>query len=224
MLHKLKYVLGPNELSEVRKLLAGANLVDGKLSAGTLAAPVKHNQELARNDPSIEQLNALVMGNLIRHKKYLRAARPKSIAQPFYACYQQDMDYGAHCDDPIMGPVHQRYRSDLAITLFLSDPQEYEGGELVIQHTLGETSIKLPAGDAILYPATTLHRVNPVTSGQRWVAVTWVQSQVKDPEHRELLCELDAALESLLRKDAQAEHTRRIQHVYANLVRSWSDI
>jgi PKHD-type hydroxylase len=224
MLYILKHVLGPRELSTVQKLLSGARFIDGRLSAGLLAQAVKHNTEMASNDPLTAELNQCIMNNLTHHKKYLKAARPVAIAQPFYARYEAGMEYGTHIDDPIMGSESQHYRSDLAITLFLNEPDEYDGGELVIEHSLGENAVKCAAGDAVLYPATTLHRVTPVTRGQRLVAVTWVQSSVRNHEQRELLFQLDQALSALLRKQPDLEHTRRIQYVYANLVRQWSDV
>lgn len=227
MLIHLKNVLGLQELSKVQELLADANYIDGKLSAGLVAGQVKNNQELAGGDPKIDALNKIVMGNLVRHKVYKRAALPLKIASPFYACYQQGMHYGEHIDDPVMGAsdlADQRYRSDLAITIFLNQPDEYQGGELSIQTDYGLQLIKYAAGDAVMYPATTRHQVNEVTSGKRLVAVTWVQSLIKDTEQRALLYQLSCAREKLLRKQAGEEHTRQVDLVYVNLVRKWSEL
>lgn len=223
MLIQLKNILGPNELAQVKLLLAQAKFVDGKLSAGQVAVEVKHNQEVTADDPALKSLNQLVMGNLVRHKKYQRAALPAKIASPFYAMYEQGMAYGEHIDDPIMGQG-DRYRSDLAITIFLNEPEEYEGGELIINWNNEERAIKYKAGDAVLYPATTRHRVNEVTGGKRIVAVSWVQSLVKDNEQRSLLYELSCAREKLLRKQANEEHTKQVDLVYVNLVRRWSEL
>ena len=223
MLIRLKNVLGEKELASIRQLLARANFVDGKLSAGASAAQVKNNQEVANTDPTLEQLNQMVMGNLVRHKTYQRAVLPIRIASPFYARYQSGMSYGEHIDDPVMG-LERRYRSDVAITVFLSEPQDYQGGELFIQTELGEQKVKYAAGDAVLYPATTRHRVAEVTQGERVVAVTWAQSMVKDMEQRSLLYELGCAREKLLHKQPYEEHTRQVDLVYVNLVRKWSDI
>ncbi len=226
MLIHLKNILGPQELSKVQELLVGADYVDGKLSAGRAANQVKSNQELASDDPKIEMLNHIVMGNLVRHKIYQRAALPLKVASPFYACYQQGMYYGEHIDDPVMGtPVAgQKYRSDLALTIFLNQPDEYQGGELSIQTDYGLQLIKYAAGDAVMYPATTRHQVNEVTSGKRLVAVTWVQSMVKDAEQRALLYQLSCAREKLLRKQPTEEHTKQVDLVYVNLVRQWSEL
>ena len=227
MLIHLKNVLGPQELSKVQELLVDANYVDGKLSAGLAASQVKNNQELASGDPKIDALNNIVMGNLVRHKVYKRAALPLKIASPFYVCYQQGMHYGEHIDDPVMGAsdlADQRYRSDLALTIFLNQPDEYQGGELSIQTDYGLQLIKYAAGDAVMYPATTRHQVAEVTSGKRLVAVTWVQSLIKDTEQRALLYQLSCAREKLLRKQAGEEHTKQVDLVYVNLVRKWSEL
>lgn len=226
MLIRLKNVLGPQQLAKVQALLSDAHFVDGKLSAGTVAAQVKHNQELAAADPNIQALNEIVMGNLVRHKTYQRAALPIKIASPFYACYSQGMQYGEHIDDPVMGAPESnlRYRSDLAITIFLNSPEDYQGGELVIDTQFGEQKIKYDAGDAVLYPATTRHQVAEVTQGKRLVAVTWVQSMVKDTEQRALLYQLSCAREKLLRKQPGEQHTKQVDLVYVNLVRRWSEI
>ena len=223
MLIQLKNVLGPQELSNIGELLAKASFVDGKLSAGKIAAQVKNNQEVSHGDPIIDSLNQIVMGNLVRHKTYQRAALPSRVASPFYACYETGMEYGEHIDDPIMGN-QQRYRSDLALTIFLNDPSEYEGGELVIQTEYGDQNIKYAAGDAVLYPATTRHRVEKITQGKRLVAVSWVQSLIKDNEQRNILYQLSCAREKLLRKQSEEEHTKQIDWAYVNLVRRWSEL
>ena len=223
MLIKLKNVLGPQELSQVSELLGKAKFVDGKLSAGKVAIEAKNNQEVASDDPNIQSLNQLIMGNLVRHKTYQHAALPLHIASPFYACYQTGMEYGEHIDDPIMG-TQQRYRSDLALTIFLNEPSEYEGGELTIQTDYGEQQIKYAAGDAVLYPATTRHCVEKITQGKRLVAVSWIQSLVKDNEQRNLLYQLSCAREKLLRKQPNEEHTKQVDNVYVSLVRKWSEM
>lgn len=223
MLIQIKNVLGPQDLKKVTDFLTKAKFVDGKLSAGTVAAQVKNNQEISRDDPAIENLNTLVMGNLVRHPVYQRAALPLRVASPFYACYTDGMEYGEHIDDPIMG-TEQRYRSDLAITIFLNDPDEYSGGELLIHTEFGNQAIKYAAGDAVMYPATTRHGVAKVTGGKRLVAVSWIQSMIKDNEQRNILYQLSCAREKLLRKQSGEEHTKQIDWVYVNLVRRWSQI
>ncbi len=226
MLIRLKNVLGPQELAKVKELLADAAFVDGRLSAGHMAASVKNNQELDNSDPQMQALNNIVMGNLVRHKTYQRAALPLKVASPFYARYQAGMHYGEHIDDPVMGAgqYQQRYRSDLALTIFLNEPQDYQGGELIIQTEYGEQKIKYAAGDAVLYPATTRHRVAEVSGGVRLVAVSWVQSMVRDTEQRTLLYQLARAREQLLRRHAGEQYTKDVDLVYVNLVRMWSQL
>jgi PKHD-type hydroxylase len=224
MMLRIPAVLDRDQLDTIKHILAEARFVDGKLSAGTEARQVKNNQELDGSSRQFQVLNNLVMGNLVRHPTYLNGALPQRIAVPFYARYQPEMSYGDHVDDPIMGPVGSRYRSDIAITVFLSDPKAYEGGELVVQTAFGANTVKLPAGDAIMYPASSLHHVAEVTRGERLVAVTWVQSLVRDPARRELLYELGQARDTLLKTAPTAPETARISTVYVNLVRMWSEL
>lgn len=223
MLLSIPAVLSPEQLIQVNRLLDEARFVDGKLSAGAAARRVKSNEELPPNEAHMQALNGLVMGSLVRHPVYQNAALPHRVATPFYARYTAGMSYGEHIDDPVMG-MGERYRSDIAITVFLSEPESYEGGELTIGTAFGEQSVKLPAGDAVLYPASSRHRVAPVIRGERRVAVTWVQSLVRDPARREILYDLGLARERLLRTTAQAEETSRVDSAYVNLVRMWSEL
>jgi PKHD-type hydroxylase len=204
-------------------LLSRASFVDGKLSAGAAAERVKHNQELPGHASELGALNDIVMGNLTRHPTYLKGVLPRRVATPFYARYVPGMSYGEHIDDPIMGSG-ERYRSDVSITVFLSDAEDYEGGELVIATSLGQQSVKLPAGHAVLYPSSTRHRVAEVTRGERLVAVTWAQSMVRDPARREILFELGQARDRLLRKRPDAAETAKVDLAYVNLIRMWADV
>lgn len=220
----LTAVLKPDEVSLAREWLAGARFVDGKASAGAAARRVKQNQEAARGAAELERLDQVVMGGLARHPLYRNGALPLHAATPLYIRYAPGMQYGEHLDDPVMGAGGVMYRSDVAITVFLSTPDDYDGGELVIRGAQGEQQVKLPAGDAVLYPAGTLHHVNPVTRGARLVAVTWVQSLVRDTSRRELLFGLNAAREKLLQQAPDAEETAQVNAAYLNLVRMWSDL
>lgn len=225
MLQRIPSVLDKQELAVVRQLLAKAPFVDGRLSAGLAAKQVKHNQEVDRAAwGDLEPLNNLVMGKLVQHPAYRSAALALRVAAPYYARYTTGMQYGNHVDDPIMGQDGQLYRSDASVTIFLSDPADYDGGELVIQSSFGEQLVKLSAGDAILYPSSSLHRVNAVTRGERLVAVTWLQSLVRDPAQRELLHELNAVRERLLTAQADSEDAQIINKTYVNLVRMWGDL
>ena len=224
MLVEIPDVLDAERLGAVRRLLADAPFVDGRLSAGAAARPVKRNEELDPGDRRVEALNRIVMGALTRNPLYLSAALPHRVAVPFYARYRPGMAYGEHVDDPVMGPPGGRYRSDVSITVFLNAPEEYDGGELVIETTYGPRAVKLPAGHAVLYPSSSRHRVAEVTRGERLVAVTWVQSLVRDPARREVLFELDRARRALIEADPSAEPARRVQAAYANLVRMWAEV
>jgi PKHD-type hydroxylase len=217
-------VLKPDELALAREWLAAARFVDGKASAGAAARRVKHNLEAERGSAELERLDEMVMGNLARHPAYRGGALPLHAATPLYIRYQAGMEYGEHLDDPIMGAGGVMYRSDVAVTVFFSAPEEYDGGELVIRGVQSEQTIKLPAGDAVLYPAGTIHHVNPVTRGARLVAVTWVQSVVRDPARRELLYGLNLAREKLLQSAPGAEETARVNAAYLNLIRMWSEL
>jgi PKHD-type hydroxylase len=223
MLLRLPSVLTSDQLHGTRDLLARAQFVDGKLSAGMAAARVKHNQEADRRAGDIQQIDNLVMGALVQHPLYRSGALPLRVAAPFYARYTPGMRYGDHVDDPIMGTEGMLYRTDVAITIFLNDPENYDGGELTVRTAIGENRVKLPAGDGVMYPASSLHHVAEVTRGERLVAVTWVQSLVRDPTQRELLYELNLAREKLLKTAPAADETAKVNTAYVNLVRMWSD-
>jgi PKHD-type hydroxylase len=180
MLLTIPGVLKADELALVRSLLAAARFVDGWLSAGAAARHVKNDQELEDGAADMERLNRVVMGNLMHHPAYRAGALPWHAASPLYARYRPGMAHGDHLDDPIMGADGVKYRSDIAVTIFLSAPYEYDGGELVIRTHSGDQPVKSDAGDAVLYPARSIHHVSPFTCGERLVAVTWVQSLVRD--------------------------------------------
>lgn len=224
MLLHLKEVLAPDQLETARALLAHLPFVDGKASAGLAAARVKRNREADRQATDIHDLDNLVMGSLVRHPIYRAGALALKVATPFYARYTPGMRYGEHVDDPIMGEGEGLYRTDIAITIFLNEPESYDGGELAVTTPFGEQKVKLPAGDAVLYPASSRHRVAEVTRGERLVAVTWVQSLVRDPHRRELLYELNQIREQMLHESPDAPATAKVNAVYVNLVRMWSEL
>jgi PKHD-type hydroxylase len=223
MLLQIPRVVSKDKLTVIRAILAKAQFIDGKLSAGMAAERVKNNEELASDTKEIQQLNNLVMGSLVQHPLYQSAALPIKIASPFYARYRPGMTYGDHVDDPVMGPPQGRYRSDVSTTVFLNEPDDYEGGELVIRTSFGDQRIKLPAGHAVVYPSSSLHHVAEVTEGERLVAVTWAQSMVRDASKRELLYDLNQARESLLKHRPEEEETKRVDVAYVNLIRMWAD-
>lgn len=223
MMLEIPEVLTSKELAYVQDALSKASFVDGKLSAGMAASRVKNNEEVDMHSAALTQLNNLVMGKLVQHPVYRAGALPMKVAAPFYARYKKGMTYGDHVDDPIMhadGP----YRSDVSITIFLNDTSDYEGGELVVNTQFGPRKVKLPAGHAVMYPSSSVHHVAEVTSGQRLVAVTWVQSLVRDPAKRELLYDMYQVREKLLKEAPDDEDTKRLDRSYVNLIRMWGDV
>lgn len=223
MLLEIPKLLTDQELAYVQEVLGKASFVDGKLSAGMVAGRVKRNEEVDTQATELQQLNNLVMGKLVQNPVYRAAALPMKVAAPFYARYKKGMAYGDHVDDPIMhadGP----YRSDVSITIFLNNASDYEGGELLVNTQFGPRSVKLDAGQAVMYPSSSVHQVTEITSGQRLVAVTWVQSLVRDPAKRELLYDMYQVREKLLQKAPDDEDTKKIDRSYVNLIRMWGDI
>ncbi|RMG30448.1 MAG: Fe2+-dependent dioxygenase, partial [Gammaproteobacteria bacterium] len=217
-------VLNPAQIEEVQRLLADAPFQDGKYSAGKEARIVKHNEEMVQEHERYARLNEIVMRALVNHPRFQQAALPLRVASPFYARYRPGMTYGDHVDDPIMGPMTGRYRTDVSTTVFLNAPEDYEGGELVIRTSYGETRFKGEAGSAVVYPSHSLHRVAPVQSGERLVAVTWTQSLVRDAARRELLFELSEAREALLDRAPTDPATARVSRCYVNLLRMWAEL
>ena len=224
MLITIPNILDTQRLDFIRQVLNKATFIDGTLSAGMAAKRVKNNEELAADDQQMQQLNNLVMGSLVQHEEFKAAAIPFRVAAPYYARYSKGMTYGDHVDDPIMGGAGQQYRSDVSTTVFLNEPSEYEGGELVITTLFGEQKIKLAAGSAVVYPSSSLHHVAEVTKGTRLVAVTWSQSMIRDPAKRELLYQLNQARESLLKQRPDDKETKQVDVSYVNLFRMWSEL
>lgn len=224
MLLTIPDVIPKPQLQRVCQLLQRGEFRDGKLSAGREAQLVKNNEEMVQAADLYVALNNIVMGCLVQHPVYQQAVLPHRIAAPYYARYTRGMQYGDHIDDPVMGSGPDRYRSDVSTTVFLSGPKDYTGGELVIRSNFGDHAVKLHAGDAVIYPSSSLHHINPVGDGTRLVAVTWAQSLVRDSNQRELLYQLSQAREKLLREKPQAEETAWVSNSYANLVRMWSEV
>lgn len=222
MLTHIRGILDQEQLATAHRLIAAGSFQDGGRSAGMAARRVKHNDELALSPAQMSDLNNLVMGSLVKHPTYRSAAMPLKIAAPYYARYTPGMSYGNHVDDPIMGQGSELYRSDVSVTVFLNNPGDYDGGELVIQTAFGEQQVKLPAGDAVIYPSSSLHRVAEVSRGERLVAVSWIQSLIPEAEKRALLHEMNLARETLLQEQPDAEATAQVNHAYINLVRMWS--
>lgn len=224
MLITIPSVLQPEELQSVRTALADAPFVDGRLTAGQTAREVKHNEELDRGSQLRDVLARALIGSLYRSETFRLAVIPHRIATPLFARYAPGMSYGDHVDEPVMGEPPNRYRSDVSITVFLSGPEDYEGGELVVRTSYGAQKVKLAAGDAVAYPSSSIHHVAEVTAGERLACVLWVQSLVRDPGRRELLYELGMAREGLLRQDPDSREAGWVDRSYANLIRLWSEL
>ena len=223
MLITIEGVLSPEEVAAARAFMVQGEFQDGGLSAGKMAVGVKDNLELEQGSDIFKRLNAVVFEKLLRHPNFQAAALPNKTAAPFYSRYSKGMKYGAHVDNPLMGSGPY-LRTDVSSTLFLSDPDSYQGGELCVMTGFGEQQVKLAAGSAVVYPSSSLHHVAEVTEGERQALVVWMQSCVRDPAQREVLYQIWQSRESLLAADPQGEDTQRIDYVYANLVRMWAEV
>lgn len=215
-------VLTAEELAQITTKLKNAEFVDGKLTAGKHAKEVKNNTQLTGNSVILQELRSIVNQALQRNRLFQAAVRPKTIRPILFNCYEPGMYYGYHTDNAIMGTPPMR--SDISLTLFLSSPDTYEGGELVIETSLGEQTFKLAAGEAIAYPSSTLHRVEPVKTGMRLAAVTWVQSLIRDASDREILFDLETVKQVMFEKYGKTLEFDLVCKTYANLLRKWVDI
>lgn len=224
MLLQLSNVLDSSKLNNIREMLTKVTFIDGKHSAGQVASRVKKNEEMQQGTQQAEYLDHLVMGSLAENADFRSSALPYRVAQPVFARYTQGMQYGNHVDDPIMGGGAEKFRTDVSITVFLNEPDDYEGGELIISTSYGEKAIKLPAGSAVIYPSSSVHRVAEITRGERLAAIVWLQSMVRDPIQRELLYELDQARNTLLGSSPESLETQQVDHSYVNLLRMWSEV
>ena len=224
MLVTIPDVLSKDEIRIINDLMKAAEFHDGTVSAGSESRRVKNNEEMNLSEKDSQRLNNVVMGKLVQNPTYIAAAFASRIAAPYYAKYTSGMYYGNHVDDPVMGPAHQRYRADISITIFLNEPEEYDGGELVVQTPFGEQLVKLPAGSAVMYPSGSTHRVAEVTRGERLVAVTWLQSSVRDPARREVLYKLAQVRDSLIASAPDSEELEKLSYSYINLLRMWTDL
>lgn len=215
-------VLTPEEARQCRARLEGARWRDGRATAGHLAVSVKANEQLADDDPVAKELADLVIDRLGKAPRFIAAALPLKILRPRFNRYQGGGSYGAHIDNAVLAVpgTGAHVRSDLSATLFLSDPDDYDGGDL----TSGECSVKLPAGHMILYSAGTLHQVAPVTRGARLAAFFWVQSMVREDNHRAQLFELDESIQALRADHPDHPSIVRLTGLYHNLLRGWAQV
>jgi len=215
-------VLKESEVRDIRARLVESAFVDGARTAGKQARRVKRNQQLARDAAGAQEIAKTVGDALRRHPAFISAALPRRLSEPLFNRYAAGMAYGAHVDNALLFQA-RTLRTDVSVTVFLSEPAEYDGGELVIEEIAARQRIKLDAGDAILYPATSLHRVEPVTRGVRLASVLWVQSMVRDSAQRSLLYDLDRAAQALVKRTPGAPEAALLGKTYHNLLRMWAD-
>ena len=226
MLLRIPGVLDAAQLAGLLEQLDRVGWADGTLTAGFQSASVKANLQLPESDPLARELSTRVLAALERSPTFISAALPRHVYPPLFNCYREGMSFGAHVDNAVrqIPGTHFRMRTDLSATLFLSAPGAYDGGELVIEDTYGAHRVKLDAGDLVLYPAGSLHRVEPVTRGRRLAAFFWVQSMVRDDADRTLLFELDRAIRGLTANGAGSDGLLQLTCCYHNLLRRWADV
>ena len=228
MLIHIEQVLPKDTVASMRAALFGATdaWVDGRVTAGHQGAPVKHNAQVDENSPLARECQRVVASALERNPLFISAALPNILYPPMFNRYEQGMAFGLHVDGGIrLHPrTGQKVRTDLSATLFLSEPDTYDGGELQIEDTYGTHSAKYPAGDMVLYPSTSLHEVTPVTRGVRFACFTWVQSIIRDDGDRRLLFEMDNAIQRLNATGADEGARRSLIGIYHNLLRKWGEV
>lgn len=224
MLLKIPKVFDSEQIAQCRTILEAAEWVDGDITAGYQSSLAKNNIQLPEESKAARQVGDAILGALANHPLFMSAALPGKIFPPLFNCYQSGHAFAAHVDNAVRyvkgTPV--KIRTDLSMTLFFSEPDEYEGGELVIEDTYGEHKVKLAAGDMVLYPSTSLHRVTPVTKGRRLASFFWLQSMVARDDQRRILFDLDSSIQDL-RKECGDEHPAMIKltGVYHNMLRQW---
>lgn len=227
MVLEIPEVLLPAQLTQARLLLEAADWVDGKVTAGPQSSQVKDNLQIPEGHPAARQLGEMILGALGANPLFLSAALPRHVFPPLFNRYQGGHSFGTHVDNAIRqvpGTPH-RIRTDLSCTLFLTAPEDYDGGELVVEDTYGTKRVKLPAGHLVLYPATSLHHVTPVTRGVRTCSFFWLQSMIRDGGQRALLFDLDVAIQGAAGAlPAQHPSVVGLTGVYHNLLRQWAEV
>jgi len=218
----IENVLNPEEVADFRRKLEGASWVDGRATAGYRSGEVKRNLQVATDDEAGRNLGARIVERLSRNALFVTAALPQRIFPPLFNRYEAGMGFGNHIDNALRGDA-ERIRTDLSATLFLSSPDEYDGGELVVEDYLGTHSVKLAAGDMILYPGSSVHRVHAVTRGTRIAAFFWIQSLVRDAQRRRILLDLDLAIQGLRARSGEGPELLSLSGVYHNLLREWAE-
>lgn len=226
MLLHIPNVLNAEELKTIQKILHEANWVDGKVTAGTQSEQVKNNLQLAEESEAAERARKIVLKALSRNALFFSAVLPKKIYPPLFNQYRGGMNFGNHIDNAVRthAATGNHVRTDVSSTLFLSEPDSYEGGELVVEDTYGQQMVKLPAGDMVVYPGTSLHHVRSVTQGARIASFFWTQSMIRDDAQRTLLFDMDAAISTLRQQHGDSAAVVRLTGNYHNLIRMWADV
>jgi PKHD-type hydroxylase len=226
MLVHVPAVLSPDQVTECRRALAEADWVDGRVTAGHQSARTKDNMQVPEEHPVARRLGEMIVGALQRSPLFIAAALPLKVYPPLFNRYQGSQSFGTHIDGAIreVPGFAQRVRTDISATLFLTAPEDYDGGELLIEDTYGLHRSKLPAGDMVLYPASSLHRVQPVTRGVRLASFFWIQSMIREDGKRTLLFDLDMAIQQLNRVAAENPAMVQLTSVYHNLLRLWAEV
>ncbi|RKH58522.1 Fe2+-dependent dioxygenase [Corallococcus sp. AB049A] len=225
MMVHIPQVLTPEQVARCRAVFDKAAWEDGRTTAGRQSMQVKKNLQLPEGSPAARELGDLVLAGLEKSPLFISAVLPQRVFPPLFNRYEPGMDFGSHVDNairPILG-TNQRIRTDVSATLFLSDPDSYDGGELVVEDTYGNHSAKLPAGDLIVYPSTSLHHVTPVTRGVRLASFFWVQSMIRDAGKRSLLFDMDTSIMQLTREVPKSPALVMLTGVYHNLLRQWAE-
>lgn len=224
MLLHIPGVLDAEQLGRFRAALEAAPWTDGRETVGFQGAQVKRNLQLPDASPLKAELGQRVLDALDHNPLFFSAALPLRILPPRFNCYTGGGEYGFHVDGAVMRNNGTHVRSDVSCTLFLNEPDEYDGGELIVSDTYGEHEVKLPAGDMILYPSSSLHQVTPVTRGARLASFFWVQSMLRDDSRRRMLFEMDASLAQLRNTHADGNAVLQLTGVYHNLLRQWAEV
>ncbi|MEW6125294.1 MAG: Fe2+-dependent dioxygenase [Pseudomonadota bacterium] len=224
MLH-IPNVLTPDQVARCRRMFERANWVDGRVTAGAQTSAVKRNLQIPDDDPEALECGQMIVAALHRSGLFMSAVLPLRVLPPMFNRYDEGMTFGSHVDNAIrrIRTTGETMRTDVSTTLFLSDPDDYEGGELVVEDTYGTHAVKLPAGDAIIYPATSLHHVTPVTHGARISSFFWTQSLIRNDGRRGLLFDMDMAIMRLNQDHPGHPSAVQLTGVYHNLLREWSE-
>ncbi|WP_338571881.1 Fe2+-dependent dioxygenase [Pseudomonas canadensis] len=226
MLIEIPALFSASEVDATVATLLDQPWVDGKVTAGQRSAMAKNNRQLSEDSPAALRIGEQILARLSDNALFMSAALPKRIYPPLFNRYSGGEAFDWHIDNAIRGikGVRERVRTDISATLFLADPASYDGGELVIRDTFGEHAVKLPAGHLLIYPGSSLHKINPVTRGERIASFFWIESLVREDSQRQLLLDMDVAIQTLTAQDADHHALLQLSGAYHNLLRRWSDV